>query len=608
MKTCIFRARLAALPCVLTAAFAPSFAFSQNQLKETVVTATRSETRADALISDVTVITRDDIERGTGRTVAEVLARVAGVQMAANGGLGKTSSLFIRGANSQHVLLLVDGVRYGSATAGQANFDTIALESIERIEVLKGPASALYGSDAVGGVVQIFTRKGSAGFQPYASLTVGEYEHSEVSAGVRGGAGDVAYAVGVQSLREKGFSAANPQAAFGSFNPDMDGINQGNVNASLDWKFTPGWKFDARLFYADVNSQFDNGPGAFDARTNYLSKVASTGVEGQLTANWKSRLALGHSEDLLTTWTAATPTSFNTQQDQWAWLNEIATPVGKVLAGYERVDQKVSGTQAYAVSSRAIDSWLLGLSGDRGPHAWQFNLRRDQNSQFGDATTGLAGYGYKLTPNWRVSGSYGTSFRAPSFNDLYFASLFFNGNPTTQPESGTSSELGLAYAVAAQEVKLTWYQNRIKGFITTAPVVVNIPYARMEGWTLAYAGQSGAFSYRAALDLLDARNELTNLKLSRRADQQITAGADYAAGQWKFGATLLAQSERFDDLANTQRLGAFATLDLHVDYRVSKDWSVQGRVVNLGDAVYQTALGFNQAGRSAYVTLRYQPK
>ncbi len=603
--------RAAALTAAIVVAF-PNLSHAQAQLKDIVVTATRSESRADALLSDVTIITRQDIERSTGRTVAELLARVGGLQMSATGGLGKSSSVFIRGTESRHVLLLVDGVRYGSATVGQANFDNFPVEMIERIEVLKGPASALYGSDAVGGVVQIFTRKGPSGpssyLNPYASATLGSVGRREFSAGLTGGAGNVGYSLGLQNLREKGFSATNPKVAFNSFNPDADGFAQSSVNASVDWKFAPGWKADARVFRANGSTQFDNGPGAFDAKTDAVTQLVGLGVEGQFGSHWKSRLALGKSEDLSTSATSAVPSVFNTAQTQWTWLNDVGTPLGKLVAGFEQVGQKVSGTTRYAVDTRTTNSWLAGLNGAAGAHSWQVNLRRDQDSQFGGATTGLASYGFKFTPSWRAHGAVGTSFKAPTFNQLYFVSPFFNGNPSTQPEYGRSSELGLAYADTAQEVKLTHFSNRIKGFINATTVVTNVPYARIQGWTLAYEGQRDAWTFRAALDLLDARNELTQRKLPRRADRQLTAGVDYAVGAWKFGTTLLAASDRFDNAANTQPLAGYATVDIHADYTLAKDWSVQARMNNVADKSYETAAGYNQAGRSAYVSLRYQPR
>ena len=594
----------------------PNLSLAQAQLSPIVVTATRSESRADSLLSDMTVITRQDIERATGRTVAELLARVGGLQISATGGLGKSSSVFIRGTESRHVLLLVDGVRYGSATAGQANFDNLPVEIIERIEVLKGPASALYGSDAVGGVVQIFTRKGGLGVQPnsspymipFASATLGTVGRQEVAAGLSGGTGNVGYSLGMQNLREKGFSATNPRVAFNSFNPDADGFTQSSVNASVDWKFAPGWKADARAFRANGSTQFDNGPGAFDAKTDSVTQVVGVGVEGQLGSNWKSRLALGQSEDLSTSATSAVPSVFNTLQTQWTWLNDIDTPLGKLVAGFEQVGQKVGGTTRYAVDTRTTNSLLAGVNGAAGAHSWQVNLRRDQDSQFGGTTTGLAAYGFKFSPSWRAHGAAGTSFKAPTFNQLYFVSPFFNGNPSTQPEYGRNYELGLAYADGVQEVKLTHFANRIKGFINATTVVTNVPYARIEGWTLAYEGQRNAWTFRAALDLLDARNELTQRKLPRRADRQLTAGVDYAVGAWKFGTTLLAASNRFDNAANTQPLAGYATVDIHADYALAKDWSVQARMNNVADRLYETAAGYNQAGRSTYVSLRYQPK
>lgn len=589
----------------LAAALFSSFLHAQNtELSPTVVTATRTESRADAVLSDVTVITREEIENGTGRTLAELISRVAGVQMTGNGGLGKNSSIFIRGTSSTHVLLLVDGVRVGSATAGQANFDNIPLESIERIEVLKGPASALYGSDAVGGVIQIFTRQGREGFFPYASATVGSAGRREVSTGLSGGSKEVSYNLGVQTLRERGFSATNPAVGSGH-NRDLDGFSQDSLTASTSWRFAPGWKLGANLLHADGVNHYDGGASAFDVRADVQTQSYGLNLEGQLLRNWKARLAYGGSDDKSTNYTSTSTSRFDTHQDQWSWLNDINTPLGLVLTGLERVEQRVSGTTAYAVNQRTIDSVFAGLNGEAAAHSWQLNVRRDDSSQFGGATTGFVGYGYKLTRELRAHMSYGTSFKAPSFNTLYFPNF---GNATTQPEEGRNREVGLAYAPGTQEYKVVYFDNKIRGFITSQPVVTNIPRVRIQGWTLSYSGQFDALGLRAALDLLEARDERTGKMLQRRADEQLTLGADYRSGAWKYGATFLAASERYDNVANTIYLGGFGTLDAHVDYALSKDWSVQARVNNLGDKVYQTVQGYNQQGRAAYLTLRWAPR
>jgi len=603
MTYCIRRMRPLALPLALAAAF-PSH--SQTALSETVVTATRFESRASAVLSDVTVIDREAIDNSTGRTVPELLARMAGVQMAANGGLGKNSSVFIRGTESRHVLLLVDGVRVGSATTGQANFDNIPLESIERIEVLKGPASALYGSDAIGGVIQIFTRQGREGLHPHASVTLGSEGRREATAGLSGGRGDVSYSLGAQTLREKGFSATNPAAGF-YFNPDRDGFSQQSVNASLAWRFAPDWKADARLLYADAKNRYDSGSGSVDTRADLVSRVGAVGVEGRILPDWKSRLSFASSADDSTNFNGST-TRFDTTQDQWVWTNEVGTRAGKLLAGLERLVQKVDSTTAYAVTRRSTDSAFVGLVGEAGAHGWQLNGRHDDDSQFGGASTGLLGYGYRFTPQLRLHGAYGTSFKAPSFNSLYFPGF---GNPDLRPERGRNAELGLSYTMGLHEFKAVRFDNRVRDLIAfVGPTFqpVNVDRARIEGWTLGYDAQLGAWGLHAALDLLDARNAQNGRKLPRRADEQLTASLDYATGDWKLGGTLIAASERFDNTANTVRLPGYATLDLHADRALSRDWTLQARLNNLADKPYETARGFNQPGRAVYLTLRYRPK
>jgi vitamin B12 transporter len=292
-------------------------------------------------------------------------------------------------------------------------------------------------------------------------------------------------------------------------------------------------------------------------------------------------------------------------QDQWTWQNEVDTPVGVVLAGVENLTQRVSGSTAYTVSSRSTDSAFVGLNGSHGPHNWQLNARHDDNSQFGSANTTLAGYAYKFSPDWKVFGSTGTSFKAPTFNALYFPGF---GNATTLPESGRNSEVGVGWGGENYHGSLTYFQNRIQGFITTLPVVANIPVVRIEGYSLAVGGERGAFDYHAQLDLLDARNELTGLKLIRRPDQQLTVSANYAIGQWKLCTSLLIASDSYENAANTQSLGGYGTVDAYAAYDLQHGWGIEAKLVNAGDKAYQTASGYNQPGRSAYLTLRYAPK
>lgn len=604
----VISARLGVLPLACAAAW-PVHAQVVASLSETVVTATRVETRSDELLSDVVVIESDAIEQAAGRSLPELLARSAGLQLSANGGLGKQSGLYIRGAETRHLLLLIDGVRYGSSTAGAPVWDNLPLGMIDRIEVLKGPASALYGSDAVGGVVQIFTKRGQKGFHPQASVSLGSFGHRELTAGLSGGDDHLTYHLSAGTLREDGFSSTNPKVAFGNHNPDRDGLEQDHVSASLRWAFAPGWTTDALVTQADGTSQYDQGPGSFDVHSDTTSRVTSWGLERQWSADARTRLKLARSEDQSDSYGApGAPSVFNTTQTQWTLQHDWQTRLGNVLVGLESNKEAVSGTQAYAVNSRTTDAIFLGMTGQADNHLWQANLRRDKNTQFGGATTGFVSYGYQLTPQWRPHIAYGTSFKAPSFNTLYYVSPSFKGNPTTQPERGKNRELGLTYASGAHEVKITRFDNRVRGFITIQPVVANVPRARMEGWSLAYTGAAGDWRWSTNLELLDARNQANNLKLQRRADETLTASLDHTVGAWNWGASLLLVSERFDNAANTQRLPGFGTLDLHARYALNKDWSLALRLNNLGDKFYETAYGYNQPGRAALLTLHWAPQ
>lgn len=609
MKNTFFSARLAVLPLALASIF-PAVASAQVSaaLPETVVTATRVATRADQLTSEVVVIDREAIERSVGRTLPEVLARDASVQMSANGGRGKTTGVFIRGTESRHTILLIDGVRYGSATAGVPVWENIPLDMIERIEVLKGPASALYGADAAGGVVQIFTRRGTQGFSPYAAVSLGTDNFSELSAGLRGGQDQVTYALGVSHVRDGGFSSTNPNVPFGNYNPDRDGIRQKSANASVDWQLNRDWKLSAGAIYADGTNYFDDGPGV-DTQSAVRTTVLRTGVEGRILPEWTTRLNYSQSTDRSNALVSASPWNipglFDTQQDQWTWQNDIQTPVGTVVAGAESLLQTVKSSTAYAVSERRINAVFAGLTGTAGAHSWQINARRDDNSQFGGSSTGYAGYGYQFNPNWRAHAGYGTTFVAPSFNQLYWPDY---GNTLLQPEEGKNLEFGVDWTEGNHHVKLIRFDNKIRGFITSGKAPINLPRARIEGWTLGYDGSFDALTLRAAVDALDPRNELTGKLLPRRAKSQLTLGADYRVGPWSFGGSLLKVGRRYEDAANATPLASYTTVDLQASYALAKAWSVQAKVNNVGDRAYETAQGYNQPGRQFFVTVRYAPK
>jgi vitamin B12 transporter len=575
------------------------------------VTATRVPTKVSDVVADITVIDRAQLERAAGRTLVDLLSQQPGLQFSSSGGLGKNSSLYIRGLEARHTLLLVDGVRLYSATVGTPSFDNLPLEAIDRIEIVRGPMSALYGSGAVGGVVQIFTRSGVQGLTANAKAVLGTHDFAQTSAGVAFGDSSFNAAAQVQHVNDKGVSATSPNAPFGSYNPDHDGFRQTGGSLRLGWKPMAGWDVSALALQAKGVTGLDDGPGG-EARAELENRVASLAVRGDLLKGWTTRLSAAQSVDIYNTLSSAsafaTLGAIQSQIQQTSWENTVATPIGTALVLLDRQQETVSRAGApFSLSDRHIDGLALGLNGAAAGQVWQASLRRDRNSQFGGNTSGALGYAYAVLPTLRVGASLAKSFVAPSFNQLYFPGF---GNPLLVPEEGRHAELNLRWALGEQAFKLAAYRNGYRGYITSGPAPVNLPYAQINGVTLGYEGQWRDVALTASYDHVDPRNttegNANNGKLlPRRAPNAARLGADWTAGAWTAGATVTAFSSRYDNTANTVRLGGYGTLDLRTEWAVTRETRLGLKVNNLGDQAYQTALGYNQPGREAFVTLRW---
>ncbi|MDP3222340.1 MAG: TonB-dependent receptor [Rubrivivax sp.] len=582
-------------------------AWSQDQV---TVTATRTATRVNDVVAEVTLIDRAALDRAAGRTLVELLSQHAGLQFASNGGLGKTASLFIRGLESRHTLLMVDGVRVGSATVGTPSLDNLPLEAIDRIEIVRGPMSSLYGNGAFGGVIQIFLRQAGKGLSGHAKLTAGSNSYGQVAGGVGFGNGVVDAAVQVQHTDTKGRSASNPKAPFGNFNDDRDGFRQTGGSARLGWQALADWRLELLALQSTGLTRIDDGPGA-DARAEMDNGLVSLSARGKLTPGWQTRLSVSDSSDAYDTLASASAFAalgvIKTRSRQLSWENSFATPVGTALALLERTTEKVSRPGApFAVSDRDIDGLALGLSGTAASHAWQASLRHDRNSQFGGISTGALAYGYAFTPAWRLGASFGTSQVLPSFNQLYFPGF---GNPNLLPEEGRHGELSLRWTAGEHSVRAAWYDYRYRGFISSGPAPVNLPRVEIDGVTLAYEGRWRGLDLTAALDHTDPKNATTGnanfgKQLVRRAQQALRLGADWQAGVWSAGATVAAFSHRFDDAANTRRLGGYGTLDLRAEWALTREIKLGLKLNNVGDKAYETVLGYNQPRREGFVTLR----
>lgn len=599
------RARFPLAAVALAAAtLTQSVAAQEVKLATTVVTAARSETKLDETLADVRVITEAKISNSAGRSLAEVLQRFGGVQMASNGGRGNTQDISIRG--SKQVILLVDGVRFGSATLGSLALESLPLENIERIEIVHGPASALYGSNAIGGVIQIFTKNGQGAgkvFQPQAGVTWGSKGYKDGNAGFTGVQNQWDYALNVSRLLDPGFSSVNAKDTY-HYDADIDKFNQTSVNAAIGYKFNTDWRFDAKLLransYAEADSGGLNNPN-FQSDKN-KAEVSSLKVAGNLNSNFFTELQLSRGDNK--NWNSSYNNIYKTRQDEFKWNNRLKTGLGLVIFGYERLEQEVQSTVKYKVSQRDVDALYAGWNGVRGANSWQVNLRRDENSQFGGFNTWGVNYGYEWVQGLRTYISRARSLNAPTFNQLYYPS---SGNENLVPEAALNSELGLDMDVMGGKLRAARFDSKITNMLSGWPAV-NIGQARKKGWSMAYSKAYGTWFVSTSYEHLDAHDGKTGQRLTDRlAEHQATMSVDKTIGAWKLGSNALYVGKRTDS-SGSLPLKQYITVDAYAEYKLSKDWAMQARVANLTDKQYETAYGYNQRGRAGFVTLKWTPR
>lgn len=582
---------------------------------EIVVTATRTPKPVRELLNDTSVITQEQIALAGTASLTELLRSQPGIEFTSNGGMGSTSSIYIRGTNPNHALVLIDGMRVNSATAGSTALEKISLNQIERIEILRGPGSHLYGSEAIGGVVQIFTKsgKGAAGFN--ASAGIGSDNLQSLSVGGHSQVGATSFSLQVSHLGTDGFSATN-SSNTSYFNPDNDGYRNTSLSGKVSREIDQDNEVGATAFYSNGTTHYDSSPKTFDFRNEQTLSAYGLYSRNRFLPDWQSQLRLGSSMDkLLTLATNGTWGQIRTDQDQLQWQNDIATRVGLVTLGTERVEQHITSDTAYSLKDRTIQAYFAGYQGKFDAHSMQLNLRSDQNSQYGTHVTKSLGYGYQINPQWRANGSVGTAFRAPSFNDLYWPSSQYGaGNPNLRPERAINQEVSLHYSSGLHETSLTHFENRITDLIDwaeTSPFFYqpsNVSKARITGTTLSYAGKLGEHRVHASATWQKPVDANSGLLLNRRAKETATLGIEHPLGNWLLGTDIIASGMRYDDIANTKKMGGYAVLNLSANYAYSKDMKFLLRLNNSLDKQYELVRTYNTPGRNIFLGVNYQPR
>jgi len=578
-----------------------------------IVTATRTPRLATELLNDASIIGEEEIARSGQTSLADLLRTVPGVDSVNNGGPGKATSVFLRGANAAHTLVLIDGMRIGSATAGNTALEHIPLNQVERIEILRGPASSLYGADALGGVIQIFTKSPQGAPRHSFQVGAGSYGTTSANAGWSGeadGTGGTLFNVQAGYYETSGIGAVrNP--ANRSFNPDADGYTNTNLIGRIARRFGADHELGANQFYSDGLSHYDSSfPSRdFDFRLAHTLSSQQLYSRNRFAPNWQSMLRLGESEDDSTNITSPTTRAvFRTRQMQLSWQNDVALGDHVLIAGIERLAQHVGGDTPYPVSERVINSALAGFQGRFGDHRLHLNVRNDENSQFGNETTGSAGYGYLLNSRLRASASAGTGFNSPSFNQLYFPGF---GVPTLKPEQAFNREASLKFDNGSTEAGIVYYRNRVTDLIVLvgSPISTpsNVGRANLSGTSVTFRGGIGNVQLRANVDVQDPRDADTGRMLPRRAKRNLNVSLTRAFGRWTAGTELSAASARFDDTANARRMGGYGIVNAFLDYAIDANWSALFRFNNVFDTRYELARDFGVPGANVFVALRYRP-
>ncbi len=632
-------ARAALLPAFTLAASACVPALAQDaSLTPVVVTASRQPTRVDQQLSDVSVLTRADIEAAGVTSLVQALSLLPGVQVAPDV-RGANPTVFLRGANTAQTLVLVDGLRVSSATTGATALQHLPLEQIERIEVLRGPASSLYGSDAMGGVIQVFTRAQAGKPGLSASLSAGTYTTVLGSAAVSGRSGDTSYSLRAGAQSSRGFSDVRERKGglYDAFNPDPDGYRQTNLGASLTQRVSNDLELGLGLLSSEGRKRIDSlncdGWGLvctadFDNRDQQKLQTLSAHATYRVRPGWTSTLRLGTSRDDLRSWMydpsapSVSIARYTTTQRQASWQNDVRVGPGQLMAALEWRGQEVDTTRRLTVNSQDTAAAVLGYQAWIDDHSLQASVRHDRIQRLGEHSTGTFAYGYRFAPSWTARASVGTGFRAPSFNDLYWPvdyAFFYQGNPNLKPERSRNAEAGLSYESGANRASLTVYRNLVRDLVqittdmtTYMSTMSNVSSATLRGASLSGRTRWQDWTLAGTFDVLSARNDQTGRVLQRRVPRTATLDVSRTVGAFDLGARVQAFSERYNDVANTQRLGGYALLGLRGSYRIDRQWVLSASLDNLLDKTYAVQRGtfpplsdYGTAGRTLMVGLRY---
>ncbi len=598
----------------------------QVELDEIVVTATRTPTKTSNIIAQTRVIDNEQLQRYQGQSVIEVLKRQPGFNIKQDGDLGQSSNFYVRGYDSKRVLVLIDGIRYGSMSTGQPTLALLPAEQIERIEILYGASgSSIYGADAMGGVIQIFT-KGSNTNQTSYSVTagVGSNDHYLYGAAAQF-ANEQGASLSLSASRNqtKGISAI--ENATGA-NRDDDGFESNNFSLNASMPVTNNVRIGATGLYAKSKTEFDNFTNVADAeidQENGAVSIFSEYDKNDLTL----RLSVGSSLDKLDN---NVGDAFETEQRQANLLSIYQLPVGQLQAGTEWLKQEIdiddntpaNGTDSYKINDRTIKSGFLGYQVNKDVHDFQANIRYDDNSQFDNETTYSIGYGFRILPSLRVGTSFATGYRAPSLNDLYVESSFYVPNENLDVEKSDNLEAFIESNTAIQTTRLTGFRSDVDGLINNAfdPATnkfkaVNISEAKLSGYSLTSDWQLNNVLFGGHYTYTDAEERSGDNKgkqLVYRPENTALAYIGYQDLDYDIRLEAEYVGKIYTSASNDTFMDDYTLFSISGNYYLNPNLTVNSRIENLTNQDYTTNESFgtryNQDGINFFTSLTYNWK
>lgn len=628
--TCVFL--LAGLTGIACSAGAQS-TDTEPLLQPVVVTASRIAQTQNEALPHTTVITAEDIRDRQPADLPSLLRGEVGVQFTQNGGPGQTASLFMRGANPAETLILIDGVplrRQGFAPAPA--LENILPEQIDHIEIVRGNVSAIYGSSAIGGVIQIFTKQGAGAPTSTLSAEAGSRGSFRLGGAVSGKSGDTRYALSLTRFKTNGISANNT-AQYPNENPDNDGYRNTSVAGNVSREWTKGHEIGVRAYANDGSFDFDGGGfGARTDRNSGTSKLRSLAAfsKDRLLSNWTSTVTLSQTatrDRSISIAAAGYTIRDDSDSTLLQWVNEVSlSPAWTLTAGADAGREKLDAFSDYGFGAsqkaydRSTSSLYVGLNGKIDVHQWQLNLRQDHVGNTGSDLTGRLGYGYALTQAFKLIASASTAFNAPTLAQLFDP---LSGNASLQAEKSRSYEVGAQYAAGASIVRATLFRTKTRnqfgvdpkncfnGSFPASCPTFNVARAGNEGLELSASGQVANLDAHASLTLQNPKDEATGEVLIRRARTLASLALSKSFGPWSVGTDLQYAGSRPDTdfvTAAKKTLPAYWLADLTARRRLNRSLSVYGRIENLFNRDYQTAYGYSQPSRGVFLGLSWQPQ